>query len=232
MQDKQDTQKRSKQDRREAKRFKEMVPTPLRLEDFVLPEVLDTMEQMKAAYAASTPYNHAVIPQVFQTSFIDKAIDEIQQNSKVNFKESDLFRVYQSMDLANLTEEEHAKSMPNVWSLRNILYSEEWRNHIEAICGLEKGTLIDKVDCACNCHIEGCHLLCHDDVIGTRKVSYIVYMTEDEWTAEEGGALELYNRVKVSDSDEWVPEAVPAKTHLPMRNSMAFFTVSSPSAVS
>jgi len=228
MENGQDTQERSNVDGdRETKRLKEVDPAPPNLKDFVLPEVLDTVEQMKAAYTASVPYKYAAIPQVFQSTFIDKAIDEIQHNSKVNFKESDLFRVYQSMDLANLTEEEHAKSMPNVWKLRNVLYSTEWRKHIEKICGLEEGTLIDKVDCACNCHIEGCHLLCHDDVIGTRKVSYIIYMTEEGWTAEEGGALELYDRVKVGDddSDEYVPEAVPAKTVLPTRNSMAFFVV-------
>ena len=40
----------------------------------------------------------------------------------------------------------------------------------------------------------GCHLLCHDDVIGTRRVSYIIYLTDpdDEWRQEDGGALELY----------------------------------------
>ena len=40
----------------------------------------------------------------------------------------------------------------------------------------------------------GCHLLCHDDVIGTRRVSYIVYLTDpdDPWVKEDGGALELY----------------------------------------
>ena len=27
-----------------------------------------------------------------------------------------------------------------------------------------------QVDCATNLHTQGCHLLCHDDVIGTRKV--------------------------------------------------------------
>ena len=41
---------------------------------------------------------------------------------------------------------------------------------------------------------EGCHLLCHDDVIGTRRVSYIIYLTDpdDEWLKDDGGALELY----------------------------------------
>jgi 2OG-Fe(II) oxygenase superfamily len=41
---------------------------------------------------------------------------------------------------------------------------------------------------------EGCHLLCHDDVIGTRRVSYIIYLTDpdEDWLKEDGGALELY----------------------------------------
>ena len=45
----------------------------------------------------------------------------------------------------------------------------------------------------------GCHLLCHDDVIGTRRVSYIIYLTDpdDEWEERDGGALELYPLEKV-----------------------------------
>jgi prolyl 3-hydroxylase /prolyl 3,4-dihydroxylase len=42
--------------------------------------------------------------------------------------------------------------------------------------------------------MHGGHLICHDDVISTRRVSYIIYLTdpEEEWTAEDGGSLELY----------------------------------------
>ena len=62
------------------------------------------------------------------------------------------------------------------------------------VTGLPAGTLIDKTDCSSNCYAHGGHLLCHDDVISTRRVSYIVYLTspDEEWTAEDGGALELY----------------------------------------
>lgn len=228
MENGQDTQERPKEENdREAKRLKPSSTSPSQLlQELILPQVLASVEQVRAAYASSKPYPHAALPQVFQTDFINAAISEIQHNSKVNFKESDLFRVYQSMDLANLTESEHAAAMPNVWKLRQILYSTEWRNYIETVCGLPSGTLIDKVDCACNCHIDGCHLLCHDDVIGTRKVSYIIYMTDENWKAEEGGALELYDKVKAPGSDnEYVPHAIPSTTHLPMRNSMAFFVV-------
>lgn len=50
------------------------------------------------------------------------------------------------------------------------------------------------MDCAANCHLKGCHLLCHDDVIGTRKISFIVYLTDPTyaWRDEDGGRLELY----------------------------------------
>lgn len=51
-----------------------------------------------------------------------------------------------------------------------------------------------QVDCSCNVYSKGGHLLCHDDVIGTRCVSYILYLTDPDlqWTAANGGALELY----------------------------------------
>ena len=62
--------------------------------------------------------------------------------------------------------------------LKDALYSSECRAFMERISGLEAGTLTNEVDCAANCHARGCHLLCHDDVIGTRKISYIIYLTD------------------------------------------------------
>ena len=59
-------------------------------------------------------------------------------------------------------------------------------------------------------------------MIGTRKVSYIIYLTspDDEWTAEDGGALEIYPSV-----GEGTPDIVPLKTVLPLFNTMAIFNV-------
>ena len=73
------------------------------------------------------------------------------------------------------------------------------------------------MDCATNLHTTGCHLLCHDDVIGTRKVSFIIYLTspDEEWTARDGGALEIYPSVS-----EGTPDIVPLKTVLPLFNTM------------
>ena len=172
---------------------------------------------------------------------VDLVLDEVKHNSKVKFKESDLFRVYQSIDLGNLDPKDTSlcEKMPNLMKLRETLYCPEYRSFIEQITSLEKGTLTDKVDCAVNCHTPGCHLLCHDDVIGTRKVSYILYLTdrEPEWKNEDGGRLELYESVieqhehsssndnKQSETQRRVPKPIPAKTILPTFNSMAYFVV-------
>jgi Rps23 Pro-64 3,4-dihydroxylase Tpa1-like proline 4-hydroxylase len=167
----------------------------------------------------------------------------VKHNLKATFKESDLFRVYQSIDLGNLDplDATLTESIPALMKLRSNLYSPKWRSFIEQISGVEKGSLIDKVDCAVNCHDKGCHLLCHDDVIGTRKVSYIFYLTdpEPEWKDEDGGRLELYesmleqrtidkhNSIKETEeeTETRVPGVFPVKTILPKFNSMAYFVV-------
>ena len=163
----------------------------------------------------------------------------MKHNLKAKYKESDLFRVYQSMDLANLKadDEKEAKELhstiPSIMKLRKSLYSKEWREYVESISNLPKGTLTDQVDCAINCHAKGCHLLCHDDVIGTRKISYILYFTDPtpEWVDEDGGRLELYESFEEKSiegndkSHSKVPGTNPVKTILPQFNSMAYFVV-------
>lgn len=51
-----------------------------------------------------------------------------------------------------------------------------------------------QTDCSCNVYANGGHLLCHDDVIGTRCVSWIIYLTDPDepWEEADGGGLELY----------------------------------------
>ena len=197
-------------------------------------------DELIQSYLSSKPYPHARIENMFEIDFLTACKEQIKQNSKVNFKETDLFRVYQSVDLANLVPgSEDSQQMPSVMQLRQVLYSQEWRAYMERLTQLPPGTLSNQVDCACNCHAPGCHLLCHDDVIGTRKISYILYLTEPDWREDEGGALELYdsyvpkengvatNRTtsKMEDFARREPETCPSKTMLPLFNSMAFFVV-------
>lgn len=229
------------------------------LEEIISSEFLKDPENklLYESYAQVKPFPYRFITNAFSTKFLQDVREEIKTHAKVNFKESDLFRVYQSMDLANLhgdsaeddvtndtinknekgheetslppPQKIHPKDIPNVYQLRQVLYSEEFRHKMEAWTGLPRGTLTDQVDCAANCHIQGCHLLCHDDVIGTRIISYIIYLTDDdpEWSAEEGGALELYDSTEVPGESAGyrVPDAIPSATVLPIFNSMAFFQV-------
>ena len=78
-----------------------------------------------------------------------------------------------------------------------------------------------------NTYTKGCHLLNHDDVIGTRRVSYILYMPLPHyqgWQKEWGGALELYP-TKPGPDGVLEPEAVPSKTIPPSWNQFIFFEV-------
>ena len=203
------------------------------IRDCVQSHVLENEATLIQTYQHAKPFSHGVLQHVLHEDFAAQVLSEVKQNSKVNFKESDLFRVYQSIDMANLTHEQHAETHPTVLQLRHVLYSTEWRQRMERLCGLAPGTLTEQVDCAFNCHTSGCHLLCHDDVIGTRKISYILYLTEPDWTASEGGALELYDREPATanpDKDTHasktaVPKSIPSCTILPTFNHLAFFMV-------
>jgi prolyl 3-hydroxylase /prolyl 3,4-dihydroxylase len=83
---------------------------------------------------------------------------------------------------------------------------------------------------AINVYTPGCHLLCHDDVIGTRRISWILYLTDPDhpWKPEWGGALRLYPTevMKASDgTDTVVPTPDFTVVHPPAFNQLSFFTI-------
>ena len=196
--------------------------------------VLRATDELSKSYRESKPYKHGVLSNFCANGFLEQVLDEVKENSKVKFKESDLFKMYQSIDLGNLTDDsELAQKMPSLIQLKHALYSIEFRSFMEKVASLEPGTLTDQVDCAANCHTTGCHLLCHDDVIGNRKISYILYLTDPttEWTDADGGRLELYESVVEEVKAEHdgkvkrIPKPFPCKTLLPTFNSLAYFVV-------
>ncbi|KAL4426531.1 hypothetical protein ABPG77_008389 [Micractinium sp. CCAP 211/92] len=186
--------------------------------------LLETGEKLKAVYESNSPYPHCVIKDFCDPDLLRKVRDEIIENVEATYKETDLFKMFQTGDLANLDklEAEQAAKLPTVRRLRDAIYSPEFRAFISSITGC--GDLSDQTDCACNVHAAGGHLLCHDDVIGNRRVSYIIYLTDPDqpWTAEDGGALELYPQSKDTPNE---PDVIPTATALPLWNNMAFFKV-------
>lgn len=149
-------------------------------------------------------------------------------------KETDLFKVFQTPDLAILdTDSSLAAKMPELIRLRASLYSQEFRDFVAKITGITD--LTDRCDCSINAYVQGGHLLCHDDVIGTRRVSYIIYLTDPDeaWLESDGGALELYPIEDSSKIDrgienggvQGIPEVIPTNKILPNFNRMALFPV-------
>lgn len=143
--------------------------------------------------------------------------------------DSSLFcKVNQTGDLASLSylTAKQLALLPNLLKLRDALYSPEFTSLLRSVTGC--GPLsVSKRDMSVNSYTKGCHLLNHDDVIGSRRVSYILYMplphssgTLGEWKSEWGGSLELYP----TDENEQ-PMSVPSKSVPPSWNQFIFFEV-------
>eukprot|EP01060_Flectonema_neradi_P000446 TRINITY_DN1027_c1_g1_i2.p1 TRINITY_DN1027_c1_g1~~TRINITY_DN1027_c1_g1_i2.p1 ORF type:complete len:563 (+),score=102.88 TRINITY_DN1027_c1_g1_i2:65-1753(+) len=173
-----------------------------------------------------TPYKHVALQGLMEDSFLRKVVAESKEHLEATFKETDLFKMYQTLDLANFVEcEDEAimelrKKVPGIIKLRDALYSDKFRKFVQEACNV-KEKLTSRVDMALQAYSNGGHLLCHDDVIGTRAVSFIIYLTDPdiEWTEDMGGELELYPHEKN------IPSAIPTKKVLPTSNSMIMFRV-------
>ena len=146
-------------------------------------------------------------------------------------KETDIYKIHQSGDLANLDglDDEALSKLPSLLALRDAIYSQSFRDYISHItgCGSLSGR---KTDMAINVYTPGCFLLCHDDVIGSRKVSYILYLTDPDtpWQPEWGGALRLFPVEEITNEDGSVaktPTPDPAKVIPPAFNQLSFFAV-------
>eukprot|EP00762_Andalucia_godoyi_P004985 ANDGO_01422.mRNA.1 Prolyl 3 len=190
----------------------------------------------------SYPYPHAHFEHVFSDSFLRGVRAELQDLLSAKFKETDLFKVHQTGELSLMDElpAEQQSKLSRLIALRNTLYSSQFKTFVSAMTGITD--LSDRVDCAANFYEPGCHLLCHDDGMSTRRVSYILYLSEPDagWTEADGGALELYETHPVADlvgnsaASSGVAEDVagmffadvnPAKSILPAWNSMVLFPV-------
>ncbi|KAF1359438.1 Fe II 2-oxoglutarate-dependent dioxygenase-like protein [Lizonia empirigonia] len=182
-------------------------------------------------YAKSEPYKHAVINKLVDDALLRKVREEIREHISFTPKETDIYKIHQSGDLANLDglEDSALKRLPSLLTLRDSLYSSAFRKYLSSITG--SGPLSGKkTDMAVNVYTPGCHLLCHDDVIGSRRVSWILYLLDPDkaWKPEYGGALRLYptEHKKTSDGDEVkVPSPEFSLVIPPAWNQLSFFTV-------
>ena len=191
----------------------------------------DVLKKYSSAYAESEPYKHGVISSLINDTLLRSVRSEIRENVHFTPKETDIYKIHQSGDLANLDGLEDAalEKLPSLLQLRDALYSEPFRKYVAGITG--SGHLSGrKTDMAINVYTPGCHLLCHDDVIGSRRVSYILYLTDPDtpWKPEWGGALRLYPTKTFEDETgekTKTPSPDFSKVIPPAWNQLAFFAV-------
>lgn len=189
------------------------------------------MDNYTSGYATSSPYKHSVINGLVDDTLLRNVRDEIRDNVSFTPKETDIYKIHQSGDLANLDglDDEALAKLPSLLALRDAIYSEAFRNYVSHItdCGPLSGR---KTDMAINVYTPGCYLLCHDDVIGSRKVSYILYLTDPDkpWQAAWGGALRLFPVFDREGKDGAIaktPGPDVVKIIPPAWNQLSFFAV-------
>lgn len=179
---------------------------------------------LQAEIACSKPYKHGCLPALFDDTLLRRVRHEIMDNLHFTEKETDIYKLFQSGDLRNLSGlgiDDRAR-FSWLWDLREALYSQQFRDFISSVtgCGPLSGV---KEDLSINVYHKSCHLLTHDDVIGSRKVSFILYMPDpdERWRYPEwGGALRLYDTVEPN-----VPQRDWCKVVPPKWNQFAFFVV-------
>lgn len=176
-------------------------------------------------------YYHGVIHPLIEPSLLRSVREEIQEHLDFTEKETDIYKIFQSGDLANLDglDDSSLSKLPSLLKLRDAMYSARFREYLSSVTGSGKLSG-QKTDMAINIYTEGCHLLCHDDVIGSRRVSYILYLTDPDtqWQAEWGGALRLYpttTKKDVKGEDVKVPSPDFSLSIPPAFNQLSFFTV-------
>ncbi|KAK3394034.1 oxygenase-like protein [Podospora didyma] len=189
------------------------------------------LDKHTSEYASSTPYKHSIISGLVDDSLLRKVRTEVKANVSFTPKETDIYKIHQSGDLANLDglDDDALAKLPSLLALRDALYSKTFREYVSHItgCGPLSGR---KTDMAINVYTPGCYLLCHDDVIGSRKVSYILYLTDPDtpWKPEWGGALRLFPVTDQVGEDGEVaktPLPDPVKVIPPAWNQLSFFAV-------
>jgi Rps23 Pro-64 3,4-dihydroxylase Tpa1-like proline 4-hydroxylase len=190
----------------------------------------ETLKKSTTEYAESEPYKHGVISSLINDDLLRSVRNEVQENVHFTPKETDIYKIHQSGDLANLDglDDGALEKLPSLLRLRDAMYSSSFRKYVATITG--SGELSGrKTDMAINVYTPGCHLLCHDDVIGSRRVSYILYLTDPDlpWKEEWGGALRLYPTETFEDDSEKTVTPSPDFTKIipPAWNQLSFFAV-------
>lgn len=152
-----------------------------------------------------TPFVHGELIDFFDEEQLI-AVSDALVTQEFFHKESDLFSLYQTADLSSVNDIVLAE-------FRDFLYT-DFKAFIEEMTSF---SLSDKVDLHGSLYEDTQYLLCHDDQLDSRKIAFLIYLTNFE--DGDGGELALY------DSVDKKPRQIVKKI-IPRFNKVAFFEVS------
>lgn len=187
------------------------MPKQQDVKDWIKKSYLDvqTIKGLQRSFADAKPFRHLVLPFFLHEP---KAMDVLAHLGEEEFipKESDLFKIKQTADLASTRD----RFLANV---RTFLCSESFVSYMEQLTGLALRPGI--VDLHGSLYEDTDFLLCHDDQLDDRKIAFLLYLSDFE--EGDGGSLNLF---AVNDADA-LPSSVVKKI-IPRFNTLAFFEVS------
>jgi Rps23 Pro-64 3,4-dihydroxylase Tpa1-like proline 4-hydroxylase len=135
----------------------------------------------------NTPYPAASLPNFLEsTEYLQKLREELLTEAYFH-KSNDLYEFYQSEDL-------RLSRKPHIAAFKNAIYSQKFFSLMSSLTGIDLDPSI--IDLNGNQYHEGCYLLCHDDDIKNekegRRIAFILYLVDEDWSAADGGALDLF----------------------------------------
>ncbi|OTF77654.1 2-oxoglutarate and iron-dependent oxygenase domain-containing protein, partial [Euroglyphus maynei] len=190
------------------------------------PTFQDKLDELKKSYNESnqleTEYS-AIINEPFKVVQFHRFIENeqlilpqiLQAANAIPLKRrnNDLYSLQQSNDF---------KDYP---LLKNIVdfFQIKVKSLLENITGMQ---LNDNVALTFSKYEQNDYLLCHDDQLEQRKIAFILYLVDDQWSATDGGELELFATETPDTNGNY--DAQPSKITArltPKSNTFTFFEV-------
>ena len=112
-----------------------------------------SLSHLKQQHDSSRPYTHVILHPLCEANRMIEIHDEAKNNMKATFKETDLFKVFQTGDLATMGfDDPDVIKYKNLLALRDAIYSKSFRDFIASVMNCDD--LTERVDCSANAYTQ------------------------------------------------------------------------------